>query len=752
MPDVSLETEATTETSSGPSAESRIRTAIAVIVTRFPRIDETFILREIDELERNGQPVLVVPIAHGGQTIVHEEAKPWVKRALYTPFLSAAILRSNLRALIGSPKRYLGLLLTVVAGTWWRPSTLIRSLSIIPKAVHLARVLPALGVRHIHAHFATHATTMAYAISAMSDLSYSFTVHGPDVFVHRLLLREKIRGAQFIRCISTFNKAFLSGLYPHLTEGKLDVVHSGLSPDVYAEAARQSSSRRGRPLLLSVAALTPRHGYPFLIDACARLIRDGLDLECRIVGDGPLRGTTEQWIEQHGLTGHVRILGNLPQHEVARLMGEADVFVLPGIIAVDGQMEGIPISLMEAMAAGKPVVAAAISGIPELVQHETSGILVDATYAHKLAEAVRRLLEDQELRKRLGRAAQQRVRNGFDIQQTARALIALFDRHHHDHLPETGAQRIAALDWARLGVLAVGARKIHERPASLVAEVTISDGITKRDVIVRQTREGDGARRRAREEFEKLSVLRQTMSQDGLEATGGIVYAVPKLLMFDEPHRAVVLSRADGKALSGLMREVRTRAAFSRLAVAVRRAGSWLSVMQQHTHGDDDGRHVLTAVVHLALRDLELVAAGHRPIRRAAPAIRRSLRALETRLAAVAMPVVGHHGNFRPDNIFIGDRRVEVIDFGCYREGLPLEDVAHLLLHLELRYGQGRGLARLERELLQGFGDAAPDPDALKLFTLTKALELLAHEGESPTLAGWRRLRALRAIIARHSA
>lgn len=744
--------EAEAATGSAAAPASGVRTAIAVIVTRFPRIDETFILREINELERKGQPVLVVPITRGEGSVVHEEAKPWVKRALYTPFFSREILRSNVRALVKSPTRYLRLLLTLARGTFWRPSTLLRSLSILPKAVHLARVLPALGIRHIHAHFATHATTMAYSIAAMSDLTYSFTVHGPDVFVHRLLLREKIRKARFIRCISTFNKAFLSGLYPHLTEGKLHVVHSGLDPGVYAEAARRSSRRRGPPLLLSVAALTPRHGFRFLIDACALLIREGVELECRIVGDGPLRAAAEQWIAHHGLTGRVRILGNLPQHEVTRHMGEADVFVLPGIIAFDGQMEGIPISLMEAMSAGKPVVAAAISGIPELVQNERSGILVDATYAHKLAEAIRRLLGDDELRERLGRAAQKRVRAGFDIRTTTQHLIALFDRHHHDHAAETSAQRMASLNWASLGICAVGVRRIHERAESVVAELTISDGISMRDVIVRQTRASDGAMDRARQRLEQLSVLREVMTGDGLEATDGIVYAVPRLLMFDERHRAMVLSRADGKSLAGLMREARTPAGFSRLAMAVRRAGAWLSVMQQHTHGDADGRHLLTAVVLLALRDLDLVVAGDRSIGRRESSIRQTLRTLESRLAASAIPVVGHHGDYRPDNIFIGDRRVEVIDFGSFREGLPLEDAVQLLLHLEFHYGRGRALSRLERELLQGFGDTTPDPDALRLFSITKALLMLAHDGDDPTFAGTRRRGRLRAIIARHCA
>lgn len=755
---------ATTTSAKNPHAASqpdpRVRTAVAVLMTRFPRIDETFILREIIELERNGQPVVVVPVLRDDAPVIHEEAKPWVKRALYTPFFSREIAGSNFRSFFRNPLRYLRVLFTLVFRMMLRPSTLLRSLAIFPKAVHLAEVLPTKGVRHMHAHFASHATTLAWLISSLSDLTYSFSVHGPDVFVHRVLLREKIRKATFIRCISTFNKAFLAGLYPGITDGKLEVVHSGLNPDVYEEAARRATRKKTRPQLLSVAALNGRHGYPLLIDACASLIRSGIDVECCIVGDGPLRGVTEEWIAKHGLSDHVRILGNLPQHEVARLMGEMDIFVAPNVIANDGMMEGIPVSLIEAMAAGKPVVAAAISGIPELVQHDVSGILVDAAYAERLADAVRRLLADPQLCERMGRNGQKKVRAEFDVRDTSRGVIGLFDRHKQTH-DESAAQRVASLNWSRLGAVAVGVRRIHERQDGIVAEVAISDGVSRRDVIVRQARRDSAHSERPRREFEMLSVLRQSMEARRAEETGGIVYSVPKLLMFDEPHGAVVVERADGKALSGMIRETRTRSGLRRLGVALRKTGWWLRAMQDQTRGDEDARHVRTAVIYLALRDLALAAAADRWIARKREEIATRMRTLESRLAERPTPVVGQHGDFRPDNIFIGDHRVDVIDFGCYREGLPFEDVAQLLIHLELRFAgplRKRKLPMLRRELLDGYlddgrggGIRVDRDDAMQLFSIAKALHMLAHDGnDDTTFAGRRRRRILRRIIARN--
>lgn len=708
-----------------PDPEPRIRTAVAVIMTRFPRIDETFILREINELERAGQPVVVVPLIRDHSPVVHEEAKPWLRRALFTPLFSGEIAMTNLRTLFAQPGRYLKLLLTLIFGTIIRPSTLIRTLALFPKSVHLATVLTRMGIRHVHSHFATHATTMAYIISSLSDITYSFTVHGPDVFVHRLLLRKKIEKAIFIRSISLFNQAFLSGLYPVLTEGKIEVVHMGVHPEVYREASEVAPAHP-RLQLLSVAAMIRSRGFPFLVDACARLIRDGADIECRIIGDGPLRATTQHWIDANGLGKHVRLLGNLPQHEVARLMGETDVFVLPSIIALDGQMDGIPTSLMEAMAAGKPVVASSISGIPELVRHDVSGVLVDAAHPDRVAAAVRRLMDDPALRARLGRAGQQRVRERFDIRKTSTALIALFDRHANVNRPSpTVADRIRGLNWSRMNAIAVGVRRVHECADSYMAEVTITDGLSKQDVIVRQYRgEHDAALQLARNEFEVLSTLRQSLADPGAEDTGGATYTVPRLLMFDEPNAAVVIERADGSSLASIGNG-------GRLTAGLRKAGAWLSALQRNTRSDEDGRHVLTAAVLLALRELDLAAAADRVLRPRYAAIHDRLTQLESELAEEPLQVCGHHGNFALQNIFIGSHRVIVSGFGGYREGLPAEDVAEMLVNLELRFPLRRGrLHGLRRAFLDSY--AMPvHAKALQLFSRARALQQLARGGAS---------------------
>jgi len=697
------------------------------MVTHFPRIDEVFVLREINELERHGQPVVVVPLIRLRPQVVHEEAKPWMKRALFTPLLSATILASNLRTFVKAPLRYLRTLLTLIAGTIWRPSTLVRSVVLFPKSVHLATVLAGMGVKHVHAHFATHSTTAAWIISSVSDLTYSFTVHGPDVFVHRMLLDKKIAGAKFVRCISMFNKAFIAGLYPHLAQGKLHVIHTGVNPDVYAEAASASRAARRRATLqlLSVAALTPSRGFPILIDAVERLIRAGVDIECRIVGEGRLRPATERWIARHGIEDRVRLLGALPQHEVARLMGEADIFVLPSIIAVDGQMDGIPVSLMEAMAAGKAVVAAAISGIPEIVKHEVNGLLVDAAYPQRIEAAVRRLVEDAALRERIGQGGRETVRQRFDVRRTSASLIALLDATADVNQPaQSTADRIMALNWSRLNAADVGVRRVHERADFTIAEVTISDGVAKQEVVVRQHCGPTPAvaQERARREFEVLTMLGSALAESKL--------TIPRLLMFDEPNAAIVVARADGKSLAGMLRESQ-----GARATALRKAGAWVRTLQEHTRTDDDPRYVVTGVVLQALEDLDLACAGDGILRVARTIIRERLQTLESSVTDHPLTVVGTHGHFSPDNIFLGSGGVNVVHFGSYREGLPLEDVAELLMHLDLL-----GAASSRRAFLEGYGQPA-DAEELQLFSLTSALRLFARGGL--TSAQRRKLRAL---------
>jgi colanic acid/amylovoran biosynthesis glycosyltransferase len=387
---------------------------LAVLLSRFPSVTETFILREVDELERQGQPVRLVPMLKETPPVVHEAAKPWTSRALYTKYFSPAIAAANARALLRRPLRYLSLLVRLIAGTITKPGTLVRTVAVFPKSVYLAEALAREGIRHVHAHFATHPTTMALIIASLSDITFSFTVHAHDIQVDRSLLRWKMRETRFVRSISAFNKRFLEELYPAESRGKIVVVHVGIEPEKYEENARRFQTvTTDVPKILCVAAHRPYKGLPVLIEAC-RILRDaGLSFRCDVLGTGPMTEQLERMIREQGVGDVIGLLGARPEHVVAEMMGESTLFVLPSIIASDGQMEGIPVALMEAMSSGRAVVSTSISGIPELVEHGVNGLLVAPGDPTALAAAMRTLLENRERAREMGLRGQQKVRAEF---------------------------------------------------------------------------------------------------------------------------------------------------------------------------------------------------------------------------------------------------------------------------------------------------------------------------------------------------
>ncbi|MBW3533826.1 MAG: glycosyltransferase, partial [Gemmatimonadetes bacterium] len=385
---------------------ARARRPVAVLLSRFPSVTETFILREGIEMERQGQPVRLVPLLRESPPVVHPEARPWVERALYTPFLSRAIVASNVRALLHRPGRYLWLLLRLVAASLGSPRFLAATLAIVPKSVHLARCLDDEGIRHVHAHFGSHPATAAFVIASFTDATFSVTVHAHDLFMRRYrpFLGTKLRAAAFVRVISAFNRRELRARYRSVPPENVRVVHVGVDPEAYATRAQDSAPKgpgpkpeidppAGTARILSVAGLRAYKGPGVLVEACRRLRDAAVPFHCEFVGEGPLRRDLERQIVEAGLEGRVRLAGAETQGAVAERLRAHPIVVHPSVVLGDGMRDGIPVALMEAMAAGAPVVASRVSGIPELVEDGVNGLLVEPEDAGALAAAIRRLAE-----------------------------------------------------------------------------------------------------------------------------------------------------------------------------------------------------------------------------------------------------------------------------------------------------------------------------------------------------------------------
>jgi glycosyltransferase involved in cell wall biosynthesis len=259
------------------------------------------------------------------------------------------------------------------------------------------------------------------------DITYSFTAHN-SFFTDRVILREKATGARFIAAISEFTRRYLSDLFPedHL-EHKIHIVHCGLSPDDFAPPDPKPVN--DVPTLLFVAQLVERKGAPFLVEACRLLAESGVRFRCVIIGDGPQRGHLQQLVDQYALDEVVELKGMVFQEDLKEYLECADVFVLPCVTAANGDMDGVPVSLMEAMAMEIATVSTCVSGIPELIEDGVSGLLVPEKDAVALANALQKLLEDDELRLRIGKNGRQKVIGEFDINQSTAQLAALFRRY-----------------------------------------------------------------------------------------------------------------------------------------------------------------------------------------------------------------------------------------------------------------------------------------------------------------------------------
>lgn len=428
---------------SGPSA-----LRVAYIMSRFPKLTETFVMNEILAMKREVEAVAIYPLMKERAEVVHEEAAALAGEAHYTPFVSAAIVRANLRALWRQPRVYWRTLRDVVRETWGNRRFLLAELALFPKAVYLAARFQAQGIDHVHAHFATHPAAAAFIIHRFSGIPYSFTGHGSDLHRFQEMLCLKVRAAAFVVAISEYNRRFIMAHCGDDVGQKIRVVHCGVDLQAFGRDRLESkeqkppSSHNGLAaasdlrtpsangtdpaVVLCIGTLHEVKGQRYLLEALAQLKRDGLEMACHFVGDGPDREMLETLAAQLGLTEQVTFFGLRSRRQVMAHLQAAGMLVTPSVPSSDGRREGIPVVLIEAMASGVPVIASRLSGIPELVRDGVTGLLAEPGDAADLATAIRQLHEDGALAQRLSAQARAYVEAEFDLQRNAATLAQLF--------------------------------------------------------------------------------------------------------------------------------------------------------------------------------------------------------------------------------------------------------------------------------------------------------------------------------------
>ncbi|HKN96101.1 MAG TPA: glycosyltransferase family 4 protein [Pseudonocardiaceae bacterium] len=432
---------------------------VAYVLKGFPVLSETFISSEVYRVEQAGIPLRIFVVKPRDErehhpvidrirarpdylpptTRISDHTRTWWLLTNTPRFLPSLVrtFRRNPRGVLAAAKLAIGESILARSVFWsWPKVSYVRDLLL---ALALAdRLFRAPHIRHLHAHFAHDATTITWLASMITGLPFSFTAHAKDIYAGRLnprgLLRRKLHAASFVVTCTDANRQHLEGM-----SGGTPVhrVYHGLNDDFRRFAQFGSTHAPARPelRLLAVGRLVRKKGFDIFVEACGLLHRRGMPFRAVIIGEDDDIGFNigvgedlRRRIARLGLQDRVHMLGQLGQREVYDHYREASVFCLPCRVLDDGDRDGIPNVLLEAMWCGVPVVTTGVSGIPELVEHGTNGLLVPEEDPDALASAIEMLDTDRDLARKLGNAGRATVSERFDGDILARRLAALFGR------------------------------------------------------------------------------------------------------------------------------------------------------------------------------------------------------------------------------------------------------------------------------------------------------------------------------------
>jgi len=295
-------------------------------------------------------------------------------------------------------------------------------------ALHFADLFTRNGVDHFHVHFANRAAHTAMFLKEISGIPFSVTAHGQD-FMKDLgnddLLREMCAAAAFVAAETDYSRELLCQRCPD-SAAKIYRVYNGI--DLEHFPLTPSATPNPVPVIISIGRLVAFKGFEQLIDACAELTRRGLDFSCEIIGDGPLRENLRAKIDKLDLSSRLTLLGSLSQAAVFEKLRTADIFALASVTDQQGASDVFPTVIIEAMSAARPVISTRLAGIPELVAHEETGLLVPPGDGIALAQALEQLIQNRELQARYGRAGRARVEQHFRIEHTVVPLLQLLQK------------------------------------------------------------------------------------------------------------------------------------------------------------------------------------------------------------------------------------------------------------------------------------------------------------------------------------
>ena len=394
-------------------------TTVAYIANEFPSPLEPYVMDEIRELRRRGVSVVCCSGKRVSPSALNLAERALWKETIYCqPFSDDQLMRAA--RWLGSDRGTLWELIHPLLGRRTSVSRRLRTLGHTLMGTVLAERLAALEVDHIHCHHGYFASWIALVAARLLGIDFSFTLHGSDLLRRADFLEAKLGACKFCITISEFNRHYLLQHYPSTPPEKVLVQRLGVDRLLSWPMPNESKAEPHKFCLLAVGRLHAIKNYRFLIKACAVLRSRGLDFLCRIAGEGPERAALEREIAKFDLQGHIQLVGHIPRGDLTGFYHQADLIVMTS------KSEGIPVVLMEAMSCRKLVLAPAITGIPELVEHGGTGFLYRPDSLESFVESIQWINANYDELGGIRRAAAAKVAESFQRQRNVQAFADRF--------------------------------------------------------------------------------------------------------------------------------------------------------------------------------------------------------------------------------------------------------------------------------------------------------------------------------------
>jgi colanic acid/amylovoran biosynthesis glycosyltransferase len=386
-------------------------------------LGEAFVLTEMISLKKAGVDLLIIPrdVVKNKQ---HKKAEELIDNTLVVPWVNIRILREVIKFNLKHPLTFV----KVIKNTVLKARNIriaLKNLGILPKSVYLSSLLRQEEISHIHAHWGSTTSTMGYVISTITGIPWSFTVHRWDIPENNIL-KEKCKTAAFVRTIDKQGKnEVIEILNDAASPDKIKVLHLGVEIPLIKQ---MPVNEKDEFVFICPANFVLKKGHSYLLEACKILKDKNIKFKCLFSGDGALEPKLKKMSEDLKLDGYVEFIGRLAHEELFDLYDnrKIDALVLPSIVAENGEKEGIPVVLMEAMAYGIPVISTYTGGIPELVDNRC-GILVEQKNSKAIADAIEKLLSDPGCCNNLGKLGREKIMAEFNGENVSTVLLGLFN-------------------------------------------------------------------------------------------------------------------------------------------------------------------------------------------------------------------------------------------------------------------------------------------------------------------------------------